>query len=456
MKHDFSAIQKSILDALLFGQRTFMDSETTTNYSKAGVIHILAISGLHIGILYFFLAFLLKPIDKFKNGKYLKLVLIISVLWIFAFITGLPASVTRAVTLFTFISIGASFKQQNNIFNAVAVSAILLLIFNPNFIFDVGFQLSYAAVISILLFQPFYKKFYFTKNKIGVYFIDIVLVSLAAQVGVLPLSLYYFNQLPLLFLVANIIVIPLASFVLIAGMITLMLNFIYEPLAMLIGKMIRYAINGMNQYIAMIAKVENGIIENISFTVFLTFIFYIIILSFVYWLYNLKWSSFRNLATVMILFQLAYFITKWNENNKTELVVFNSKKTLVSTKNNNNLSIFTDDSEQNTRFIKDYKRGIFNDRSKVTTLPNCISFQNKRILVIDSFSIYKTSLRADIIVLTQSPRINLDRLIKEIKPTLIIADNSNPFYKIEYWKATCEQEKIPFHATAEKGFYRLK
>ncbi|NJM79276.1 MAG: ComEC/Rec2 family competence protein, partial [Flavobacterium sp.] len=405
-----------------------------------------------IGILYFFLAFLLKPLNSFKSGKYIKLVLIISILWVFAFITGLPASVTRAVTLFTFISIGASFKQQNNIFNAVAVSALLLLIFNPNFIFDVGFQLSYTAVISILVFQPFYKKFYFTKHKVGIYFIDIVLVSLAAQIGVLPLSLYYFNQLPLLFLIANIVVIPLASFILIAGMISLALNFIYEPLAQLIGKMIRYAINVMNQYIALIAKVENGIIENISFTIVLTLILYLVILSFIYWLYNLKWSSFKNTVVMMMLFQLAYLITLWYENNETELVVFNSKSTLVSIKNNDKLTLFTNDSTANARFIKDYTRGIFNAKNSVETIPNCISFQNKRILIVDSFSIYQTSLKVEIIVLSQSPRINLDRLIKESKPKLIIADNSNPFYKIKEWGKTCEQKKYLFMPPPKRDF----
>lgn len=454
--HHFTSNQKSILDALLFGQRTFMDTETTANYSKAGVIHILAISGLHIGILYFFLAFLFKPLDKYSKGKIIKLILIIGILWVFAFITGLPASVTRAVTLFTFISIGKSLKQQNNIFNAVAVSALLLLIFNPNFIFDVGFQLSYAAVISILLFQPFYEKFYFTKNRAGVYFTDIVLVSLAAQVGVLPLSLYYFNQLPLLFLIANIVIIPLASFVLIAGMITLILNFMFQPLAIMLGKMISYAINWMNQYIAMIAKVENGIIENISFTVLLTFILYCIVFAFIYWLYNVKYSTFKNVVVAIIMFQLVYIATKWNENSDTELVVFNSKKTLVSIKNNKSIIFLTNYKESNSRFIMDYTRGAFNDKNKTIVLQNCMSYDNKRILVVDSFSIYKTSLKPDIVLLTQGPKINLERLIKELKPNQIIADNSNPFYKIKEWEETCNKEKIPFHATAEKGFYRLK
>ena len=147
--HHFRKETKSIIDALLFGQRSFIDQETITNFSKSGVVHILAISGLHIGILYLFLAFVLQPLYRYKNGKVVRLLLILAFLWVFALITGLPASVTRAVTLFSFITLGNYFNQQTNIFNAVAVSALLLLLFNPNFIFDVGFQLSYAAVISI-------------------------------------------------------------------------------------------------------------------------------------------------------------------------------------------------------------------------------------------------------------------------------------------------------------------
>ena len=454
--HAFSSKQKSIVSALLLGQKSLMDKETVDNYSKAGVIHILAISGLHIGILYFFLAFISKPLEQFKQGKLLKLLFIVTFLWIFALVTGLPASVTRAVTLFTFISIGKHFGQQSNIYNAVAVSALILLVFNPNFIFDVGFQLSYVAVLSILLFQPFFEKFYFSKNKIAIYFVYIILISLVAQIGVLPLSLYYFNQMPLLFLLANIVVIPLASFVLIFGCITLLLNFVFQPLAILFGKLLTYAIDGMNYYIAFIANIENGIIENISFTTAFVFSMYLSIIAFVYWLYNLKWASFRNLVLTLVLFQVVYIFMKWEESNSNELVIFNAKQTLIAIKDNSSLKIITNDTLVNKNTIKDYARGTFSEEIKPNFIQNCISFQDKRLFVIDSFSIYKTKLQPHIILLSQSPKINLKRVIKEIKPKIIVADNSNPFYKIKEWRATCEKEKIPFHATAEKGFYILK
>ena len=454
--HHFQASTKSIIDALLLGQRNFIDKDTLTNYSKSGVVHILAISGLHIGILYLFFAFVLKPLDKLKYGKGIRLILILSLLWLFAFITGLPASVTRAVTLFSFLSFGNYFNQQTNIFNAVAVSALVLLIFNPNFIFDVGFQLSYAAVISILLFQPYYEKFYFTKNRVGVYFVDIILVSLAAQIGVLPLSLYYFHQLPLLFLLANIVVIPIASMILIFGSIALILNFIFKPLAVFVGEFLSFIIDLMNHYITIIAKIEDGIIQNISFTSSMTILFYLVLLSFIYWIYKLKWFAFRNVMITLILFQVVVIYIKWDKNRTEELVIFNNKQTLIGIKNGDQIQLFSSDSINNHEIALDYSRGLHSNSSKCMPLQNVLSFHGKRILIVDTSSVYAIDEKPDLVLLSQCPKLNLLRLIKTLHPKQIIADNSNSFYLVNQWKKTCEQEKIPFHATAEKGFYRLK
>ena len=247
--HHFEPKTKAIIDALILGQRLELDKDTISDYSNAGVIHILAISGLHISIIYFFIVFLLKPLKRVRFGAEIQLLIVLGILWLFALLTSLPASVTRAVTLFSLISIGNYFNQPKAIYNALAISAFLILLVQPNSIFDIGFQLSYAAVLAIVLFQPFYKKFYFTENKIAIYFIDTVLVSLAAQIGVLPLSLYYFNQLPLLFLIANLIIIPLSSLVLIAGIIILPLNYLLPTVAVFVGKVLAFSIQFMNDYI---------------------------------------------------------------------------------------------------------------------------------------------------------------------------------------------------------------
>ena len=454
--HHFEPKIKAIIDALILGQRLELDKETIADYSNAGVIHILAISGLHISIIYFFIVFLLKPLKRVRFGSEIQLLIVLGILWLFALLTGLPASVTRAVTLFSFISIGKYFNQPKAIYNALAISAFLILLVKPNSIFDIGFQLSYAAVLSIVLFQPFYKKFYFTENKIGVYFTDTVLVSLAAQIGVLPLSLYYFNQLPILFLLANLVIIPLSTAVLIGGIIILFFNFTIPDFAIFLGKILALIIDFMNKYIHWIAQFKSGIITNISFSVWLTIILYVVIISFIYWLYHFKSKNFKYVLLSVFLFQMSYFGIKFTENNTSELIVLNSKSSAIAIKQNNNIIAFTDNPEINLEALNHYKRGTFSDSLRIFPMRNVLSFNDKRILVVDSVGIYKTSIRPEIIILTQNPKINLSRLISEIKPKLVIADKNNYKNNCKLWEATCKKEKIPFHAIAEKGFYRLK
>ncbi|MFN7044663.1 MAG: ComEC/Rec2 family competence protein [Flavobacterium sp.] len=454
--HQFDSKTKAIIDALILGQRLELDKETIADYSNAGVIHILAISGLHISIIYFFIVFLLKPLKRVRFGAEIQLLIVLGILWLFALLTGLPASVTRAVTLFSFISIGTYFNQSKAIYNALAISAFLILLVKPNAIFDIGFQLSYAAVLSIVLFQPFYKKFYFSENKIVVYFTDTILVSLAAQIGVLPLSLYYFNQLPLLFLLANLVIIPLSSLVLIVGIVILPLNYALPSVAVFLGKILEFSIQFMNDYIHWIAQFKSGIITNISFSGWLTFSMYLIIIAFIYWLYHTKDKNIKYVLGTLLIFQLSYISIKWSENNSSELVVFNEKSTLIGIKKQNNVIAFSDIPENHNATLNHYTRGTFSDSLRIFPMQNAISFQNKRILVIDSLGIYKTSIHPEIIILTQNPKINLTRLIQEMKPKEIIADKSNYKNTIKIWEVTCRKEKIPFHAIAEKGFYRLK
>lgn len=455
-QHQFEPKTKAIIDALLLGQRVELDKETIADYSNAGVIHILAISGLHISIIYFFLLFLLKPLKKMRFGKEIQLLIVLVLLWLFAFITGLPASVTRAVTLFSFISIGNYFNQSKAIFNAIAVSALLILLVRPNALFDIGFQLSYAAVISIVLFQPFYKKFYFTKNVIGIYFTDIILVSLAAQIGVLPLSLYYFNQLPMLFLLANLVIIPLSTLVLIGGIIVLFFNFVIPEIALLLGKILDFIIDCMNTYIHWIATFKGGIISNISFSAGLTILLYLVIISVVFWLYQFKVKNVKYVLASIFLFQMSYFAIKISENNASELLILNAKSNAIAIKNNNSIIAFTDNPETNLEALTHYKRGTFSDSLRVFPMQNVLSFNDKRILIVDSIGIYKTSIRPEIIVLTQNPKVNLSRLIAKMQPKLIIATKDNYKNNAKLWATTCKKEKIPFHAIAEKGFYRFK
>ncbi|MFC4738792.1 ComEC/Rec2 family competence protein [Flavobacterium ponti] len=454
--HHFSVRTKSILNALLLGQKQQIDSETLNDYKNAGVVHVLAISGLHIGIIYVFFNFIFGFLNRFKHGKTIKLVIILLLLWLFALISGMSASITRSVTMFTFIAIGTFLNRKNFMFNAVAGSFLFLLIYNPLYVFDVGFQLSYAAVISILLFQPFYEKFYWSKNKIVVYISDLFLVSLAAQLGVLPLMMLYFKQIPTLFLLANFIVIPIATVVLILGIVVLFLNFTAMPIALFLGKLISLAVEIMNNYIHYLSSFQNYIIKNITFTPLLTVGLYLIILSVVYWIYKPKNKNILYVLSFTLAFQILYFYTKNETSQKTELIVFNNKESIIATFEANKIIVFSNDSliHQNQN-LQEYATAKFNPEVVFYPLENVLLFKNKQILIVDESRIYNTTIKPDVVIIRQNSRINIERLIQATSPKIIIADKSNSYTSIKRWKATCLKHKIPFHAIVEKGFYRM-
>jgi competence protein ComEC len=212
----------------------------------------------------------------------------------------------------------------------------------------------------------------------------------------------------------------------------------------------------MNNYIHWIAQFKSGIITNISFSGWLTFSMYLIIIALIYGLYHAKAKNVKYILLSILIFQCSYITVKWNENHRSELVIFNEKATLIGIKNQKNVIAFSDAPEHNYATLNHYKRGTFSASLEVFSLKNTISFKNKRILVVDSLGIYKTSIRPDIIVLTQNPKINLLRLIHDVSPKVIIADKSNYKNSIKRWETTCRKEKIPFHAIAKKGFYKLE
>jgi competence protein ComEC len=144
--------ETSVAEALLIGYRDDLDRDLVQAYSNTGVVHVIAISGLHLGLIYWLLLFLLKPLDKTKQLKWLKPVIAISLLWIFSLLTGAGASVIRAAIMFTAIGFGGLLGKKGNIYNSMAASAFVMLCYNPFLLWDVGFQLSYAAVLSIVLF----------------------------------------------------------------------------------------------------------------------------------------------------------------------------------------------------------------------------------------------------------------------------------------------------------------
>lgn len=446
----------NLLIALLFGERTIVSKELTSSYTNTGVIHILAISGLHIALLYEIILWSTKPLKRRKNGPITVFVLSLTILWTYALLAGLSASVVRSIVMFSVIAYGQLLKREVNNYNALATSALLLLVWNPNYILDIGFQLSYCAVLAIVAFQPIVNKYAYSKYKIILKTKETLLMTLVAQLGVLPLTLYYFGQFPLLFLIANLVVIPLSSLILILGLTLIPFVYLNFPLAKIIGYITNFCIDWMNTFTRWLSHFDTFVIKNIAFHSSMAISLFFIVVSLLFLFSHPKKKNAYLFLTSIFLFQFCYLIQIITKKEDRELVIFNTyKSSLLAIKDKQEIHFLTTDSSKNKTLIANYCRSNFAKKSTIRSLDNTIYFKQK-ILRIDTNGIYKTKIKPDIIYLTTSPKINLERIIHQLQPKLIIADGSNFKSYIQLWKKTCSSLNQPFHATTEKGIFILK
>ena len=459
IENGFKGDELAIINALLLGQRQELSKELIENYSKAGAIHILAVSGLHVGIILLLITFLLKPLERFKNGKKIKLVITILLLWTFAFVAGMSASVVRAVTMFTALSIGLAIDRKNSIYKNLIISLFFLLLLNPYYLFEVGFQLSYLAVFCIVWLQPIIARCWKPKWKGINYFWQIFTVSLAAQIGVLPLSIYYFHQFPGLFFVANLAVIPILGFVLGIGILIIILSLV-NAMPFFLSNFYEKIITWMNQLISWIAQQESFLFQEISFSLVLMLIVYLFIVFSFRWIQQKTLNNLKYALVTLILVQGVLIYEEYATTSMNEFVIFNKSRVsalVIKEKGKIVLHKTTNFKEKST-VLKNYKIGSYSkDIRVVDSIKNVYQINTKKLLVIDSLGVYKlNSLNPDYVLLSQSPKINLERLIGELNPKLIIADASNYKSYVNRWQQTCLNSNIKFHYTVENGAFTEK
>ena len=251
---------KALMLALMTGQREYFTENIYNSFIQIGIIHVLAISGLHVGIIYMFLIFILNPLSRKKWSKTFSYCLKISILISFAFITGLSPSVMRATLMFVIMIIGKMLNRNTHILNSVFLSFFLLLVIDPFKLFDVGFQLSYSAVLGIILFQPTIYRLINTRFLFINWVWQLTSVSIAAQLGTLPFSLFYFKQFPTYFLLGNIFAIPFISVVTILGFILVLSSFI-PNITYLISALIEFMSDYFLELISILQSLPFGMIK---------------------------------------------------------------------------------------------------------------------------------------------------------------------------------------------------
>ncbi len=445
--------ERSIIQALILGEKKDIQKDLYQNYAAAGAAHILAVSGLHVGILYLILGLLLSPLKRIKHGVFISAIILILLLWGFALLSGLSPSVTRAVTMFSFFALSQILNRQRNPINILFLSLLTLLLLNPLWLFQVGFQLSYLAVFFILWLYPFFKNIYRPQNLFLKKFYDIMAVSLCAQIGVLPLSLYYFHQFPGLFLLTNIVILPFISILMFGGLLIVLLAN-YEFLPWWLANGYNILLEQMNNFIGWIALQDKFLFSDIYISKLQTISFYLLILCFIFLIHRASINRIKMSLLSIIIF-LSVSIYDKHKISSPHLIVFHkSKQSLMAYKNRTELTVFSNDTSKkldNSYPLKTYipKMKIKNIRRE--NLLTGFNYRGKKIIILDSIGVYPNSKPIEIILLTQSSKVNLNRLIDSLNPRMIIADGSNYTSYVARWEKTCTDRKLPFHHTAKTG-----
>ncbi|GAB3204283.1 competence protein ComEC [Pontibacter aydingkolensis] len=287
-----------ISSALILGVKDELDNSIRNAYAQTGTMHVLAVSGLHVGLIFSVLMLVLARFNRTGRERFLGAILTLTILWLYAFITGLSPSVLRAVLMFSLVTIGLALRRNTDIYNTVSIAALVLLFINPYNLLEVGFQLSFVAVLGIVYLQP---RFY-NLLEINNWFLDKVwalfTVAIAAQVATLPIGLFYFHQFPVYFWLANVVVVPLATFVLWSGVAALALNWI-PGLSWLLFKIHFGFIWCMNEFNLWVQQLPQSIINGIDITLFQTILLYLLLLAFILFM-ALKKLRYLSIAVSII------------------------------------------------------------------------------------------------------------------------------------------------------------
>ena len=438
-----------ILSALTLGYKRDLDPETKRVFSAAGAMHVLAVSGLHVGIIFWVITILFGFLRKQKTGRVIFVIVSILLLWTYAFITGLSPSVMRASTMFTIFVIGENINRKPNSYNSLTASAMFLLLFNPNNLFEVGFQLSYSAVFGIVFLQPKLSKLITVKNKFLKFFWVLLTVSIAAQIATFPITTFYFNQFPTYFWITNLIVIP-AVMVLIPLGIALLLFAKIPILSALISAVLQFIIKWCYIILSQIEQFPFSVHEISVHPIQLFFLLGALFAIFLF-LKSYRAKFFKATLVFVLFISVSSLALQIIQNKTTEIIIYNNPKNptiqLIRGKTNFIISEHKPESSsnilntiKNTNLKLNLERPTFlalNDTLKNNYLlfkNGILVFEGKTILFNKDFSNLEKSISPDFIINPKHYNESKNRISKN---TSIITNKrlnqkGNPIFKRIY------------------------
>jgi competence protein ComEC len=460
-KYISSKKELGLAEALLIGYKEDLDKTLVQSYSNTGVVHIIAISGLHLGVIYYLLLLLLKPLnDKRKVNRILKPVIVIVFLWLFSIMSGASPSVLRSAVMFTCIVIGNSISKQSSVYNTLSVSAFLLLCYNPFWLWDVGFQLSYAALLSIVIFmKPVYNCIYI-KNKLLDKIWQAAAVTIAAQILTTPISIYYFHQFPVFFLMTNLLAVPISTIILIGEIVLCAVSFI-APVASVIGKILAWLLWLMNTIVERIEAIPFNMWGGLQISIWQNLLLYIFVAAIALWLLkNRKHYMYMSVLSLLLFVSLRTY-SFYRASKQERLIVYNiPQRQAIDLIIGRNYQFIGDKELLQEGFLQNFhlKPSRILQRIKPDTLnsENAIVWNGKRIFILNESKGYeetKEKIQADVIIISHSPKLNISDIASAFNCNTIVFDGSNADWKIGKWKEECKQLNQQYFSVKDSGAY---
>lgn len=472
----------AVTSALVLGYDDDVDNELLDAYSASGTMHVLSVSGMHAGIIFLVLGWLLAWMGMTTRAKLARAAIIILVIWFYALLTGFSPPVVRAAAMFSFFAIGNALSRYINTYNLLAGSCLIMLIINPFLLADIGFQLSYLAVLGIaFMFKPLYKLQHIyeritikTKpdtrpvqwvvlgfNKLSTGIWSIIVMSVVAQLATLPLTLYYFHQFPNYFILANLLVIPLSTIALLGGILVLALSWwpmVASFLAMLLGKVVWV----LNALVLWLESLPAAITDNIYFNQAEALVVsFIVLTGIIAFRYGRKYWLYVSLGSFLV-FTAFRIDTHYNVLQQKRLVVYNVNKSRAIELVAGEHSILLTDSmaapgTSNYRFSVKGGGWYFGlqKRQTLTYNPAVLQCNGKTIAIIGKgFAIdaVEDLKHADYVIVTGNPILNY-KLVSKLKPKVVIFDSSNKYSRVKYWQREFDRLGIKYYEVSSNGAF---
>ncbi|MFN2440795.1 MAG: ComEC/Rec2 family competence protein, partial [Chitinophagaceae bacterium] len=360
----------------------------------------------------------------------------------------------RSAVMFTAIALSTALDKRISIYNTLAMSAFVLLCNNPFWLWDVGFQLSYAAVLSIIIFfKPIYNWFYLPNKAID-FFWKLLAVSLAAQILTLPISVYHFHQFPFLFLFANLLAVPLSSIILIGEILLCAIHFI-PPIANLLGQLLKSLIQFMNHYIVQLDNVSFAVWDGLSISVFQAVVLTAFIASISYWLLEKRKQAIWLSITCILLFAALRTISFINASRQKKIIVYNVPKyAAMDIIDGRKYKFMGDDDLEQNDFLRNFHMRPSRVMYRIdpiigaTSNSKSIRFYKRQVLIIDTTIIFNSlSFRPviDLLILSKNPKVYIKDLRQYFNIKQIVLDSSVPPWKAKLWQKDCDSLRIPCH-----------